>query len=332
MNRLIASSRVARYCIIGVLASLTLLAGCDRPERDIVQGYVEGEFVYVASPLAGALLSLNVRRGIQVKAGAPLFELDSTPESAALDEAERKLAEARANLEDVKKGKRPSEIESLEAQLRQTRVALALSEKELARQENLMRTPGATAELEYLRARSVRDQNRQRVAQLEADLKTARLGSRSDQITAAENNVRALEAALQKAQWDLSQKRQVAPQDALVFDTLYREGEWVPAGRPVVVLLPPGNVKVRAFVPQPRIGTIQQGDSIQVSIDGLAEPLTGKVSFISPRAEYTPPVIYSQEARSKLVFMVEAIFDLDTSMILHPGQPVDVHLGTNHAR
>ncbi len=318
--------------MFGLFASLTLLAGCDRPERDIVQGYVEGEFVYVASPLPGALLSLNVRRGMQVKAGAPLFELDSTPESAARDEAERKLAEARANLEDVKKGKRPSEIESLEAQLRQTRVALSLSEKELARQENLMRTPGATAELEYLRTRSVRDQNRQRVAQLEADLKTARLGSRSDQIAAAENNVRALEAALQKTQWDLSQKRQAAPQNALVFDTLYREGEWVPAGRPVIVLLPPGNVKVRAFVSQPRIGTIQQGDSIRVSVDGLAEPLTGKVSFISPRAEYTPPVIYSQEARSKLVFMIEAVFDHDTSMILHPGQPVDVHLGSNHAR
>ena len=332
MNASALLSRPVSRRMIGLLASLILFASCDRPERNVVQGYVEGEFVYVASPLAGALRSLNVRRGMQVQAGTPLFELDSVPETAARDEAERKLAEAQANLEDVKKGKRPSEIASLDAQLRQARVALALSEKELARQKTLMRTPGATAELEYLRAQSVRDQNHQRVAQLDADLKTARLGSRSDQITAAENNVQALEAALQKAQWDLSQKRQAAPQAALVFDTLYREGEWVPAGRPVIVLLPPDNVKVRAFVSQPRLGAVQHGDSIQVTVDGLAQPLIGKVSFISPRAEYTPPVIYSQEARSKLVFMIEAVFDHDTSTILHPGQPVDVHLGTNHAR
>ena len=98
--------------MIGLLASLILFAGCDRPERNVVQGYVEAEFVYVASPLAGALQSLHVRRGMQVQAATPLFELDSVPETAARDEAERKLAEAQANLEDVKKGKRPSEIES----------------------------------------------------------------------------------------------------------------------------------------------------------------------------------------------------------------------------
>ena len=294
----------------------------------MLQGYVEGEFVYIASPLAGTLEALQVRRGTQVKAGTPLFQLDSTPEQAARDETERKLAQARANLEDVKKGKRPSEIESLGAQLKQARVALALSEKELARQETLMRTPGATAELEYLRARSVRDQNTQRVAQLEADLKTAQLGSRSDQISAAEANVRALEAALKKAEWELAQKRQAAPDDALVSDTLYREGEWVPAGRPVVVLLPPGNIKVRAFVPETQIGTIHAGDS--ASRAGRRGPPTGDgtVSFISPRAEYTPPVIYSQESRSKLMFMIEAVFDPAVAAGLHPGQPVDVQLGS----
>jgi HlyD family secretion protein len=117
----------------------------------------------------------------------------------------------------------------------------------------------------------------------------------------------------------------------LVFDTLYREGEWVPAGRPVVVLLPPGNVKVRAFVPETRIGAVQPGDLVRIGIDGQTNPVAGTVSFISPRAEYTPPVIYSQETRSKLVFMIEAVFDRETSMRLNPGQPVDVYVGSNHA-
>lgn len=316
-----------RICpVLSVVLCLALFTSCSRPDRKVLQGYVEGEFVYIASPLAGTLEALQVRRGTQVKAGTPLFQLDSTPEQAARDETERKLAQARANLEDVKKGKRPSEIESVGAQLKQARVALALSEKELGRQETLMRTPGATAELEYLRARSVRDQNTQRVAQLEADLKTAQLGSRSDQISAVEANVRALEAALKKAEWELAQKRQAAPDDALVSDTLYREGEWVPAGRPVVVLLPPGNIKVRAFVPETQLGTIHAGDRLRVLVDGVLQPVTGTVSFISPRAEYTPPVIYSQESRSKLMFMIEAVFDPTVAAGLHPGQPVDVQL------
>ncbi|HTD68027.1 MAG TPA: HlyD family efflux transporter periplasmic adaptor subunit, partial [Candidatus Limnocylindria bacterium] len=199
-----------------------------------------------------------------------------------------------------------------------------LSEKELARQEKLTRTAGATTEQDIDRARSDRDQNRQRVAQLGAELVTAKLGSRADQIIAAEENVQALQAALAKAEWDLSQKRQAATEAGVVFDTMYREGEWVAAGRPVVALLPPRNVKLRVFAPQTSLGSIHIGDALQVFVDGAKEPVTGKVSFISPRAEYTPPVIYSRDNRNKFVFLVEAVFEPAAAQQLHPGQPVDV--------
>jgi HlyD family secretion protein len=283
--------------------------------------------VYVASPLAGTLESLHVRRGAQVNAGDLLFSLDSTPEQAERDEAKRRLAQARATAEDVKKGRRPSEIESVEAQLNQARTALALAEKELARQEELFRSQ-MTTERDLDRASATRDQDRQRVAQLEADLNTARLGSRSDQIAAAEGEVRAREAVLVKAEWELSQKRRVAPQAGLVFDTVYREGEWVAAGRPVVALLPPQNIKVRAFVPETRVGSVHAGDRVSVRVDGVPEPISGTVSFISPQAEYTPPVIYSREHRGKLMFMIEAVFDPGVAATLHPGQPVDVQVGS----
>ncbi len=312
-----------------VLVAVTGLAcGCTRQPSDKVQGYVEGEFVYVASPLAGTLQTLHVRRGGQVKEGDPLFSLDNTPEKAARDEAERRMAQARATLEDLKKGKRPTEIDSIEAQLKQARAALVLSEREYARQEKLTRTPGASSEQDLDRARATRDQDSQRVAQLEADLKTARLGSRTDQVAAAEATQRAQQAVLARAEWELSQKAQYAPKDGLVFDTLYREGEWVAAGRPVVSLLPPQNIKVRAFVPETRVAAIQPGDPVQIVVDGLKDPVAGTVSFISPRAEFTPPVIYSLESRGKLVFMVEAVFPPEAAVKLHPGQPVDVRFGS----
>ncbi|MGO9566078.1 MAG: HlyD family secretion protein [Desulfomonilaceae bacterium] len=327
MTRSNAPFNNALLHIGATLAALCVLAGCSRQNPDRVQGYVEGEFVYVASPLAGQLESLFVQRGQWVKAGDHLFTLDSQPEKDARDQAAHQLAQARSNLEDAKKPRRPTEIESVEAQLQQARAALTFSQKDFERQDKLEKT-GARAMQDLDRARSTRDQDRKRVTQLEADLETARLGSRIDQIAAAEAVVQAQEAALAKAEWDLSQKRQNAPQAGVVFDTLYREGEWVAAGRPIVALLPPPNVKVRAFVPETQIGKIQYGEQIQVLVDGLRAPLIGKVSFISPRVEYTPPVIYSQESRSKLVVMIEIRFDPKTAAILHPGQPVDVQLGS----
>ena len=91
-----------------------------------------------------------------------------------------------------------------------------------------------------------------------------------------------------------------------------------------MVLLPPQNIKVRAFVPETRVGSIHYADTARVTVDSVQNPFLGKVSYISPRAEYTPPVIYSRESRAKLVFMVELIFDPQAAANLHPGQPVDV--------
>ena len=253
------ASRLVHIFSNAVCLSLALLfiSSCSNAPQDRFQGYVEGEFVYVASPLAGQLESLPVRRGDQVQAGDPLFALDETAEKAALDQA---------------------------------RAALVLSEAEFARQEKLFGT-GVAATQDLDRARSTRDQDRRRLTQTD---------------------------------WSFDQKKQAAPQSGLVYDTLFRQGEWIPAGKPVVVLLPPQNIKVRAFVPETRIGSIRYGDTAQVTVDGVKDPFLGKVSYISPRAEYTPPVIYSRESRAKLVFMVESVFDPGASANLHPGQPVDV--------
>lgn len=313
----------AGTCLLATAMLLGGLTSCQREDSGIMQGYVEGEYVYVASPLAGELEKLHVKRGDVVKEGAMLFELDNIPEQAALEEAERRLNQAKATLEDAKKGRRPSEMAALEAQLGQARSALTYAEAEMKRQRQLVGT-GATSKEDLDRAVNLHDQNKHRVAELEAELQTAKLGQRDDQITAAEAEMKARAAALDKAKWDLAQKQQKATKSGIVFDTLYREGEWVAAGRPVVALLPPANVKVRAFVPEPEIGSVHQGDKMNVSIDGAGPPVVGTVSFISPEAEYTPPVIYSRESRSKLVFMIELVFDPDVAAKLHPGQPVDV--------
>lgn len=312
--------------IFGAGIFLLATAGCGGKRAVTYQGYIEGEFVQVASPLAGELANLAVARGQAVTEGELLFELENGAETAARDEARLRLEQAEANLRDARLGRRPSEILSLKAQLAEARAALVLSEKEFARQQKL-RESGVSSVEAMDRARAERDQDRGRVSRLQADLDTARLGSRENQIAAAEANVQAQAAALAGAQWQLDQKRQMTPKSGLVFDTLYREGDWVAAGRPVVALLPPENVKVRVFAPETVVGGVRPGMKVRVSVDGVDEDFEGVVNFVSPRAEYTPPVIYSQDRREKLVFLVEAVFAPEVAVKLHPGQPVDVELG-----
>jgi HlyD family secretion protein len=304
------------------LALFMLLTACSSPSSDIFHGYVEGEFVYVASPLPG-VVTLNVTKGGMVKKGDPLFALESDAEKSSRDEAERRLSQARSALQDVGKGLRPTEIAALKAQYQLAGSALNLAEIEYGRQEKLFRSAVVSAQ-SLDSARATRDQQLQSVARIEADLKTATLGARSDQIAGAEANVKALEAVLARAEWELAQKSRRAPEVAVVYDTLYRSGEWVAAGKPVVSLLPPAGRKVRVFVPEQKLASIHANDPVSVTADGTKGRFSGRVSFISPRAEYTPPVIYSRESRSKLVYLVEATFPPESGFNLHPGQPVDL--------
>jgi HlyD family secretion protein len=310
-----------------ILAGLAavLLAGCGHHSPGSFQGYIEGEYVYVASPLGGALTNLAVARGDAVKAGQPLFELERQSEAAALAQAEKNLAQAQSQLDDLTKGRRPTEIESLAAQLDRARANFKLSGVELTRREQ----PGgpeliSKEELDQVRAQHDADQAQ--VNQLAADLATAKLGGRDDAIRAAQAAVESQRAARDKAQWSFDQKRQFAPAGAQVHDTLYRSGEFVAAGNPVVVLLPPENLKVRFFVPQEKLPQIKTGGSVSVKADGAPRAVSATVNYISTQAEYTPPVIYSRETRAELVFMIEATFAPADAAELRPGQPVDVEL------
>jgi HlyD family secretion protein len=302
-----------------------LLAGCAKNSAGAFQGYIEGEYVYVAAPIAGALTNLAVARGDSVKAGQRLFELERQSEAAALAVAEKNLAQAQAQLDDLKKGQRPTELASLAAQIERAQADLKLAGDELARREKLDVTDVVSKE-ELDQARAQRDADQAQVDQLTADLETAKLGGRDDAIRAAQAAVESQRAALDKAKWSFDQKQQFAPADAAVHDTLYRQGEFVAAGNPVVVLLPPENLKVRFFVPQEKLAQIKIGGTVSVECDGAAKPFSATVNYISTQAEYTPPVIFSRETRANLVFMIEAKFSSADAAELRPGQPVDVEL------
>lgn len=140
----------------------------------------------------------------------------------------------------------------------------------------------------------------------------------------AEAALRQAKANLEWAQTRLARRNAHSPGDGTIEQIYYRPGETVPAGRPVVALLPPGNLKIRFFAPQAVLPELKYGDVVGISCDGCDKGLTAKISFIARSAEFTPPVIYSMEERAKLVFLIEARPE-------HPekfrvGQPVTVTL------
>lgn len=300
-----------------------MASGCRDKVDTRWQGYFEGEFVYVGSPLGGRLDELAVSRGERVDAGARLFTLERQAEVAASQEARQRLSQAEARLADLRKGQRPTEIAALEARLEQARTTSRQSALELERVTRLHDTQ-VVSDDDFDRARLTHERNAAQVQELEAQLATARLGARADAVAAAEADVAAARAAVERADWAVEQKVQVAPKSALVQDTLYRPGEFVAAGAPVVSLLPPENMRVRFFVPETIVGTLHAGDRVTVSYTGADTAIAATVSYISPKPEFTPPVLYNRENRSKLVFMIEAHVSPDIAAGLHPGQPVDV--------
>jgi HlyD family secretion protein len=265
-------TRIKILC--GLALAAIFIAGCSPNSPNEFQGYLEGEYVYVASPLGGTLTNLAVARGDEVKSGQLLFELERGSEAAAVQQAEKNLTQAKANL--------------------------VLSEAEFARRQQLRNDQGVISAEELDQTRAQRDADQ---AQVESQT-----------------------AALDKARWSFDQKQQFAPANALMQDTLYRAGEWVASGNPVVELLPPANIRVRFFVPQAALPRIKPGQTVSVTFDGGAHACSATVNFISTQAEFTPPVIYSRENRAKLVFMIEAKFSPADTADLRPGQPVDVEL------
>lgn len=318
------------------LAALAMTA-CSPEPKSSLQGYVEGEFVMAAAPAGGTLAKLNVARGDTAAPGSTLFILDSGSEEAARKEAEQRVRAAEQRLANLRSGRRAPEVDVVRAQADQAAAARRLSDTQLAQQERLF-AGGFISQSAIDQARANHERDIARVAEAEAQGRVAQLTlGRDAEIRAATADVEAARAALAQGDWRLGQRKVDAPGrqaghgPPLVQDTYYHEGEWVPAGRPVVSLLPPGNVKIRFFVPEARVATLQVGQGVSIACDGCGATMAAKVTYISRQPEYTPPIIYSKESRAKLVYLVEARTSVEDATRLRPGLPVDVTLAAGPA-
>jgi HlyD family secretion protein len=261
---------------------LLLLAACGQNGDQAWLGYAEGDNAFISAPQPGWMSSLHVERGTYVHRGDLLFTLDDTAQIASRDQA-------------------IASLETAKASLTQEEANLAYADQQLRRQTGLARAnAGTPANLDL--AKSNYEQSAARIAQLKSQI--------------AQTN-----ASLAGATYSLTQRNVVAQTEGRVQDIYFRPGEYVPASTPVVSVLPPKNIYVRFFVPETQFSKIHIGQKVRVTCDGC-KPMDATISFIAQQEEFTPPVIFSEDSRTKLVFKLEA--RVPGGMKLNPGQPVQV--------
>jgi HlyD family secretion protein len=288
------------------------------------QGYAEADFVKVAPTQQGLVTVLRVARGDRVSKGEPLFEQDDSDDRAAVDQAERLLQQASFQLANLQNASKPTEIAQAEANLRDAEAAGDKIQDDLKRNQALLKSGAATVQL----VEQETDDLRSAVAKIAAmqamhDQMKAPMG-RPGEILAQTAAVEGAQAGLAQARWRLDQRSVAAPAAGVIADVLAQPGETLAAGAPVVSLLPPENIFVRFFVPEPDLARLQVGETVVLLCDNCTPDMTGRVSFISPQAEYTPPFIYSETTRGKFVFLAEARPTPAEAARLNPGQPVTV--------
>lgn len=308
-------------CTLPVIAAL--VPGC-APPAPLAVGYVEGEYVLLAPNDIADVLTVGVRRGERVAAGQVVAELESEDARIAVAQASAALDQAKAQLADLKLGKRPEEIAVIEAALASAEAQARAAARDLARTADLVKRGAATpAALDT--AQTALELADAAVEQAKANVAVAHLPAREETIRAAENQVRQSEAALKTAKWRLSKRSIVAQVAGRIGDVIRNPGDVAGPSAPVLSLLPDGAVKLKLYVGEGQFSGIEVGRKLAVRCDGCPDDLTAAVSYISPEPEFTPPVIYSLERRQKLVYLIEARPEANAE-VLQPGQLVDVVL------
>ena len=300
---------------------LALVSGMGPAPEPSWNGYVEADYVYVAAPSAGTIDRVVVREGQTVKAGEVLFILDSRQQQAVLRAAEARVEAARANAENLATGSRDAEIDVIRANLDKANADLALARSQSERSGKLLAeglVPQAKADQDKATLRSAEAQ----VNQLEAQLRVAELPARDPQRVAAEATLVAAEADADKAREDLADRTVVAPAAGRIERLYFSSGELAPAGTPVVALQPDDALKVKFYLAEAERPEFALGETLEISCDGCAKGLSATVSYFGSDPQFTPPVIYSRDERSRLTFLAEAT--LMNGAQLHPGQPVTV--------
>ncbi|SNY65409.1 HlyD family secretion protein [Enterobacter sp. CC120223-11] len=309
--------------VTALIAAVLSLSGCDNASSSGFSGYANGDFIYLSHSSTEKIDQILVSKGSSVKKGQTLVIMEGFSSANSLSISEKNYQAELALLRNMESGERPEELAIIRSRLEQAKSAASVAKihrdrnRELYESEVISKLDWDTIKADYA-------QKNAQVNELSNQLKARELPARKEQIHSQKLRVESARLQFEKAKWNTQQNTIIAPQDAVVFDIIYRAGERPLAGNPIISLLPPQNIKVRFFVPENQLGSVALERKVNFLCDGCPASLTGHINYISAQAEYSPPVIYSTARREKLLFMAEAAPDDKSALALKLGQPVEV--------
>lgn len=304
-----------------VLGLLSFIPGLGHAGPVSWNGYVEDDYVYAAAASAGTIQSIAVKEGQLVKRGDVLFVLETSQQQAQFDAAQARADAAQATLENLQTGSRQEEIDVTQAQLMKAKADFNLATQNLARTQDLF-DRGLTPVANLDQSKGTAQAAQAAVDQLQAQLKVQQLPARDAQQIGAEASLAAAQADAASAKAALDNRTVLAPEDGRVERLFYKTGEVAGAGAPVLSLSGSDAMKVLFYVNEGDRPQFALGDVLSVSCDGCASGLTATVSHFASDPQFTPPIIYSRDERSRLVFLTEAVLGAQNGIL--PGQPVSI--------
>lgn len=309
--------------LVAAVRGLVLRHGNGDPNHVLASGTIEATEVKIAFRMAGILATRAVDEGDQVTAGAVLATLDSREQQARIREAEAALAVAQASQRDLEQGYLPEEVAQARAAVEEATAQVTNLRQQAQRSQELF--PNGGVSQERLDAdRAAADAAAARLAAAQQRLKQLRGGYRSEQIDSARARTAQAEAVLAALQVQLEDMSAHSPIDGVVTRKHAEPGETLGAGSPVVTVAELARPKVRVYIPEGEIGRIKLGAAASASVDSFpGRTFPGKVSFISPQAEFTPKNVQTYEERVKQVFAVDVQMQ-NPEGLLKPGMPADV--------
>ena len=339
-RRLGASVGRGRRAALAVIATLAIVACGEQPPDNVLRasGHVEATDVQVAPEVGGRLVELRIDEGDRVKAGDLIARVDARDTELQVQRLRAERVGADAQLRLLQAGSRSEDIRQAQAQVDAAaadvlaiEADLKSAELDLQRFEALVeKNAGSRKQRDDAKARVDVARERQRAAaeRVQAARETlARLkaGARREEIEAARARVAVVDAQIATLEKSVADAQVASPVSGVVTQKLADAGEVVARGTPLAVVTDLDRAWANIFVPEPMVPRIALGQDATIRTDAGGDPIQGKVTYISPRAEFTPRNVQTAEERSKLVYRIKVTVD-NSQGVLKQGMPVDAEL------
>jgi HlyD family secretion protein len=312
-------------CVFLLCGASLLLAACARNQQAPAVGTLERHRFEIAATAAEQIVTMPVREGQAVKQGELVAQLDGGSLSASRASVAAQASQLRHRLDELTHGARAGEIDQARAQVAAATAQRDQSAREYQRLADLV-TRGLVAQSQVDQQLQLRDSSAAALRSAQAGLDLLLAGTRSEQLEQARAALQSAESLLQQQDVLLARLRLVAPVDGTIEALPYRLGERPVLGAPVVIMLADGMPYARVYVPEPQRAALHAGQSLQVHVDGIAQPFKGTLRYIAGEASFTPYFALTQRDRSRLAFLAEIDLPEPAARDLPSGVPVEVRL------